>query len=184
MRFARRGDLDPASFGTCAVEELPAARGVEPHPGDILLLAKKKKMADPEPYKVTCVMSAAYAEQLRCGFQEVVGVAKRRPVAAKVAHNIATVGVRCQKQGIIDQQALAYLQGWSEGTWRRLKRQTSYAHLRHRGTLPCPMPQMQGSWIAPRRVKHVDLTLPSEGDPDLDDDSGSDNAEVDLVLDS
>ncbi|CAK9078250.1 unnamed protein product, partial [Durusdinium trenchii] len=38
LRFALRQDLDPASFGTCEIEEL---RRHEPHGFDVLLLAKK-----------------------------------------------------------------------------------------------------------------------------------------------
>ena len=177
MRIVRRCDVDPSSLGFCQVEELPSWS--TPGPGDLLVIAKKH-MADATPFKVVVVMSEARANALRAAFvQPRQGCVRRRPISTKVLKNLEGLVGRCRGQGLINDEASAYLLGWSRGDWPKLSRPVSYSHLTHRCHVPFPQPDVAAHWEAPSRWKHVDLALDHVLD---DDDSDAAPEEVPLAL--
>ena len=150
----------------------------QPHPGDILVIAKHR-MADPEPYKVVVAMSAGYAASLCKGFCQPTGLAARRAISQRVANNIASIAPKCCRQGIISKDALSYLLNWSAGQWAKQSRPTSYSYLTHRSPLPFQVPNVDPCWEPARRLKHIDLTVPNQDE--VDDSSSDNDAEVQLV---
>lgn len=176
IRFCLRKDVDPSSYGGCSVEEV---RGHEPHESDTLLFAKRH-MADPEPFKVICLVPASVAASLRASFQQPVGDNPRRPIGTPVSKNVSAFAPRCHGQGSISSDALAYLVGWVEGSLPRLSRPVSYPLLdlrRHEirdAPFCAPVP-----WQAPRRFRVI--TLLRNDDEDSDD--GADNLPIELVDD-
>ncbi|CAK9078218.1 unnamed protein product, partial [Durusdinium trenchii] len=125
LRFALRQDLDPASFGTCEIEEL---RRHEPHGFDVLLLAKKF-MADASPFRVICLVPAEVCVRMRASFIQPSGVADRRAISEKLRKNLLKKAPACRKQGSISTDAESYLIGWAQGTWPRVARPTKYNFL-------------------------------------------------------
>lgn len=155
VRFCLRMDLSLNAYGSCQTEELT---GVVPSGCDILLVAKHR-MADASPAHVKCVMSAATAASLRKAFEQPSGVSERRPIAVKVGKSIEAYAPRCAQQGIISQDAAAYLIAWCRGESTRKARPISYSILERRP--PSPLDRIQHErvlWQRPRRCKNLNLS--------------------------
>lgn len=178
IRIALRRDLSPASYGTCAVEEVP---GSAPSGGDVLLLAKRF-MADPEPYKVLVVMPAAHAANLQRSFAQPQGVSSCRPIGDNVRKNIKAKAPTLLKQGDLSLEAAAYLTSWSEGTLEKKPRPLSYKFLEsHR--LDRIAPGESHAWAPVRRERHVDLSPPGEASSALSDPEDGAEGEVMMAID-
>lgn len=156
LRFSLRKDIDPSSYGSCGVEEI---RGNQPGPDDVLLLAKHR-MADPEPYRVVCVLSSSSAAALRRDFRQPEGTGDRRPISEKVRKNIEARCPPCVAQGIMSTEASAYLINWCQGSLAKLPRPTDYPFLAWKGHAPDrALPGPRGAWERQGRERHVDLTV-------------------------
>lgn len=125
LRFCLRQDIDPSSYGSCQVEEVD---GRDPHGSDVLLIAKRR-MADPEPIRVICLVPAVVCWKIRASLQHPVGDCARRPIGESISKNITVKAPRCYRQGIISSENLAYLTGWIEGSLPRIQRPASYQFL-------------------------------------------------------
>lgn len=130
-------------------------------------------MADPEPFRVICLVPASVCWRIRAARQQPVGDCDRRPIGENVRKNIKARAHRCHQQGIISKDNLAYLLGWVESSLPRIPRPASYQFLnlcRHDLRLEpdfaLPGPH---TWRAPRRFRVI--TVLREGE---DDDEGSD----------
>lgn len=170
LRFCLRQDIDPVSFGSCEVEEL---RGIDhqPHGSDVLLLCKRF-MADPEPFRVICLVSAATSAQLRSSFQQPVGVSDRRAISETLRKNLKAKAPVCRRQGSITLDAEAYLIGWVEGTWPRIPRPNRYNFLElRRFPIPHVGHQAAVAWSAPPRFR-VYTVLRADEDSDEEEDDG------------
>ncbi len=169
MRFVLRKDLDPSSLGTCHIEEM---RDRNPHGCDVLLIAKKH-MADCDPVRVICLVSAEMCAALRSCVQQPTGNVPRRPIGAKAYQNITSKVPPCSKQGCITKEAHAYLMAWVEGTQSLLRRPLRYRFLelcRYPLDPDVAAPAAGARWQAPARFRIYTL-LPtdleeSEDDPD------------------
>lgn len=175
LRFALRQDLDPASFGTCEIEEL---RRHEPHGFDVLLLAKKF-MADASPFRVICLVPAEVCVRMRASFIQPSGVADRRAISEKLRKNLLKKAPACRKQGSISTDAESYLIGWAQGTWPRVARPTKYNFLElRRFDIPNVGRPETVPWQAPDRFRVYNI-LRSDDDSD---DGCDDDGPVDLLF--
>ena len=81
LRFCLRGDVDPASLGNRAWEEL---RPAKPHSaGDVVCIAKTY-MADIDPLRAIVLLTEEEAAGIRNGFMQPTGDAARRPIAKNI----------------------------------------------------------------------------------------------------
>ena len=167
IRFVFRKDLDPASYGSVSVDEI---RGEREHNGNDLLLVAKKFMADPEPYKIATVLTAAECATIRRSFVQPSGVWKRRTISPKVQQRIASQVPVCLRQKTLTAEAAAYLSNWATGTLQRAPRPVSYRCLTRR-IFPADGPGHSIQWGPRGRERHVDL-----GFDDDDADTASDDA--------
>ena len=161
-----RKDLDAISYGRVSVDEI---RGETPSGDDILLLARKF-MADPEPYKIATVLTASQAADIRRSFAQPQGVWRRRVITEKVRAKIATKVPQCVRQGVLSQEAGAYLTNWADGTLPKIPRPQRYAFLTRRIFGPDP-PGRILPWGPRHRERHIDLSfdVDDEGDSASDD---------------
>ena len=168
LRFCIRKDVDPSSYGSCAVEEV---RGHDPHESDVLLFCKKH-MADPEPFKIYCLVPAAVAVKLRASFVQPEGNNPRRAIGEAVVKNVRAFAPRCHAQGSINSDALAYLIGWVDGGLPQLDRPVFYPVLTLRRHEIRNVPAAAAvPWEAPRRFRVITVlrTDAEESEDDQDD---------------
>ena len=181
LRFCLRQDIDPSSYGSCQVEEVD---GRDPHGSDVLLIAKRR-MADPEPIRVICLVPAVVCWKIRASLQHPVGDCARRPIGESISKNITVKAPRCYRQGIISSENLAYLTGWIEGSLPRIQRPASYQFLnlcRHNLRLAAEFePRGPFVWRAPARFRVITVLRNDDGEDD--DQSDADIAVEDPLAD-
>ena len=177
MRFCQRQDVDPASLGYCSIEELPTTRAA-PSPRDILVVAKRY-MADPMPFKVVTLVSAAQATNIRLGFRLPIGLAERRAIPTQVQKNIKTYCDRAYHQGVINTDARAYLNGWVAGSLPKIPKPTRYSVFDYRQPGVIDEPQCFAlPWVVPARARHVNLDPGRDPEIDSSDDDEDDGDHV------
>ena len=174
LRFCLRQDVDPSSYGTCTCEEI---NGFDPNPSDVMLFAKRY-MADTSPIRVMCLVPASVCVSLRAVFEQPTGLTPRRGISSKVAQNITSFAPRCVQQGIISQEANAYLQSWVDGTLQQIPRPARYRFLTlRRHDIAAQDSGQYASWTPPRRARVIVVL-------DLNDLSDSDQDDGNVIMDA
>ena len=166
LRFALRKDIDPSSYGRCEIEEISR---VTPHGSDVMVLAKRF-MADPEPTRVMCLIPASTCQALRNAFKQPEGIASRRVISNAVRNNIRTYAPPCAKQGIITNDALAYLMSWIDSSLPKVPRPRSYQCLnlrRYEINFEGQVPVRE--WEAPHRFRVIHVMPSDDGRVASDD---------------
>ena len=136
-------------------------RGAVRSAEDILVICRKF-MADPQPYAVKTLVSAAQAAKLRASFAQPGGVAPRKPIGAQVQRSIQTRVGPLLRQGALSTDGAAYLSNWAAGTLTVLQRPSAYSCLTYRYEREPANEELRVAWGPAAREKHVDLTLPAD----------------------
>lgn len=179
FKFVRREDIERDIFQRVAEFEDFTFGRVPKNAGDVCMIAKRW-LGDTEVLRLVALIPENTCAQLRTGAQEPTGLTERRGIGPKVVANINRYAPRCRKNGDINTTAFNYLTQWSAGTLQQVARPTSYPVLSYRWDPRLRAePLRPGSWVTPRRLKHVDLTVEAE-DGGQTSDSESDNQLVDL----
>jgi hypothetical protein len=170
IRFCRRGDVTSSSMGLCKLEELPRAVSATHSPGDIVMIVKQY-MSDPVPTKVAVVMHETEARELRASFAQPRGVADRREIGKNVKDNLQRFAPRCQKQGVISNDASVYLQSWAAGTKLKCPRPVAYDFLNfEQPSLQGNNLPIHGAWSLDRRRRHWNVAAHGDDDDECDGD--------------
>lgn len=169
LRFCLRQDADPASYGSCQVEEI---NGFQPHGSDVMLFAKRY-MADTNPCRVMCLVPASVCVGLRAAFQQPAGLAPKRGISENLVKNIQSFAPRCMRQGMISQDACSYLLSWVDGSLQQIPRPTQYRFLSLR-RYDIVGVQFAGAanWAPPRRARNIVVVDQNDFISDSDDDEG------------
>lgn len=129
-------------------------------------------MADSEPFRVICLVSAEFCLSLRSSFQQPVGVADRRAKSEQLVKNLMSKAPACRKQGAITCEAEAYLIGWAQGSWPRIPRPVKYKFLELRRFAIVGAGEPNDIvWTAPRRFQVYTLLRSGDESDDGDDDA-------------
>ena len=180
FRFCARRDLGTDVLNhVLQLEEL--GRGLIPHHDDIFLVTKRW-LSDQEVQRAIAVVPAAAVEQIRSGFQPPSGVAPRRVIREQIRKNIERYVPTVTRTGEMTAEGAEYLKPWSDGSLPKCARPQQYSILSYRYSPPLRRNHEPGAWKTPRRIRHFDLALDAAADGQLSDDSGSDNADVELPV--
>ena len=180
FRFCARRDIGTDVLDHVhQLEEL--GRGLIPHPDDIFLVTKRW-LSDQEVQRAIAVVPAAAVEQIRAGFHLPCGVAPRRVIREQVRKNIERYLPTVTRTGEMTQEGAQYLKQWSHGTLPRHARPQHYSILNYRYSPQLRGHHEPGAWKPPRRIRHFDLALEQAADGQLSDESGSENADVELPV--
>lgn len=180
FRFCRRKDLGSDVLDHVLQLEEMGRRVL--HENDVFLITKRW-LADTEVARAIMVVPADVASEIQRGFHSPHGVAPRRAIAERVKKNLIKHVPPCQKSGELSAEAADYLLRWSNGTLPKIRKPNSYSILMHRHSPEFQQHNhVEGSWNAPRRIKHFDLGLRPDvdhGDSSERSDSGEDD-QIDL----